>query len=156
MSKKPRRVYHPGSSPFASPKAVVQQHLKQDSDINQIVAKARRGITPTNLRPGGVFADVSKMPSDLTEAFATVETAWESFMELPAKAREELNNDPRRLTKANADFFKRHGLLNPPKEAPGSSQEPLPGSGGVAPVKKAAKQPKAASAASNSDQDDQE
>lgn len=148
MSNTPkrRRVYHPGKSPFASPKAVVQQHLAKEADINTIVERARRGIAPSNVRNPGVYRDVSNMPSDLTEAFAVVDSAWDSFMSLPAKAREELGNDPRRLTKAPSDFFVRHGLINPPKESPGASPGSPGGSGEGSPVstsKKGSKAPKA-------------
>lgn len=142
MKKQRQRIHHPVSSPFASPKAVVQQHMKQESDINQIVERARRGIPPTNVRSPGVFADVSNTPQDLTAAFSQVESAWEAFNTLPARARDELSNDPRRLASANADFFIRHGLTVPkeePQAKPGAHQE----SEGGRPSGKEAKPPKA-------------
>lgn len=154
-SPKPRRIYHPKNSPFASQKAVVQQHLAKEADINTIVERARRGIAPTNLRSPGVYADVSQMPSDLTEAFAVVDSAWDSFMSLPAKAREELSNDPRRLTKAPADFFVRHGLINPPVQSPGDSPGSPGGSGEGSPATPSKKASKALKAQSP-DQEDQE
>jgi len=143
QTPKRRRITNPINSPFANPKAVVQQHLKDGTDINQIVARARRGIAPSNVREPGRFIDVSNIPQDLTEAFNSVESAWESFMTLPAKAREELGNDPRQLSRAGPEFFKRHGMLKTPIETP----EVLPpevhgGKGGVPP--KAAKPPKKA------------
>jgi len=137
---KRRRVIHPKNSPFKNPKAVVQQHLKDSTDINEIVARARRGIPPTNMRQGGNFVDVSNLPTDLTSAFNAVDNAWESFMKLHAKAREELGNDPRRLTTANADFFKRHGLMKP-QVAPEVSS----GAKGGEPPKQSKKAAKAAS-----------
>lgn len=157
MDKRPprRRVYHPASSSFASPKAVVQQHMKNDADINTIVARAKKGIVPSNIRQQGVFADVSNLPQDLTEAFSRVENALDLFGQLPAKAREELGNDPRRLSKAPMDFFVRHGLATIPKEAPGDRQEAHQGSGGGRPPKKEPKAPKAPQAPTP-DQDDQE
>lgn len=117
MSNKPisrvvrRRVSHPATSEFASPKAVTQQHLREASDINGIVARARRGIAPTNVRPPGRFADVSDSPESLTEAFLSVDRAITSFNELPALARDELGNDPRRLLEASPEFMLRHGLV---------------------------------------------
>lgn len=150
---KRRRVTHPVKSPFANPKAVAQQHLAGEADINQIVARARRGISPTNVRSGGVFADVSSMPSDLTDAFDRVEHAMDLFSRLPAKAREELGNDPRRLVHANLDFFKRHGLAAPEAQ-PESSQAAPKGAGEGSPAKASKKPGKAAAAASNTDSDE--
>lgn len=140
-----RRVTAPVGSKFASPKAVVQQHLAKDADINTIVAKAKRGIAPSNARGPGVFADVSQMPKDLTEAFALVDQAWDSFSALPAKAREELDNDPRRLVKQGPEFFLRHGLMIP-KEAPGVRQDAPEGAGEGSPASASKKGSKGAKA----------
>lgn len=116
------RVTHPTDSPFASEKAVTQQHLVEAADINAIVAKARRGIAPTNVRDpsSGRFADLGDSPQDLTEAYARVQRAEEAFASLPARARDELGNDPRKLLQADGEFFVRHGLaeLVQPPEAP--------------------------------------
>jgi len=139
--KQHRRITNPKNSPYASPKAVVQQHLKDGTDINQIVARARRGIPPTNVREPGQFIDLSKIPEDLTQAFNQVESAWESFMTLPARAREELGNDPRRLSTADLGFFERHGLTRPKAVPEIPNQGPTGVGGGTPPVaKKAAKQ----------------
>lgn len=152
---KRRRVYHPGKSPFASPKAVVQQHFKGETDINNIVEKARRGIAPGNIREHGHFADFSNAPQNLDEAFKRVEDALDSFEQLPAKAREELGNDPRRLMQVNAEFLVRHGLAKPRTKSPEATQGSPGGSGEGSPAKPSKKASKAAPAA-NSDQDDQD
>jgi len=155
QTPKRRRITHPGTSPFASPKAVVQQHLKNEADINTIVARARKGIVPVNMRNPGVFADVSNMPQDLTEAFSRVESAYDLFEQLPAKARDELRNDPRNLMRADMDFMIRHGLAKPRPQSPGDSPGSPggPGEGSPAkPSKKASKAPQAPTP----DPDDQE
>jgi len=144
QTPKHRRITHPKNSVFKNPKAVLQQHMKDSTDINEIVARARRGIAPTNTRERGNFVDISNVPQDLTEAFNTVDRAWDSFMTLPARAREELGNDPRRLLQANADFFKRHGILHDKVDAPLGAKPAAEsrvdqGSGGGRPPKKAAK-----------------
>jgi len=121
-----RRVVHPKGSPFASPKAKVQEHLAASCDINEIVAKARRGIAPTNVREGvPSYLDVSDSPESLQDAYSRVEKAEAAFSALPAKARAELDNDPRRLLAVQGDFFERHGLTNP--KPPEPSPEPAKG-----------------------------
>lgn len=126
MKRTRRRIVHPLNSPFASPKAVTQQHMKVESDINTIVAKARRGIPPTNIRQDGRFADLSNAPEDLTDAFGRVQNAIDLFEQLPAKARQELGNDPRRLLEATPEFMVRHGLAKALQEP---SVDPAPGQG---------------------------
>lgn len=154
-----RRVTNPVGSPFASPKAVVQQHFAKEVDVNEIVARAKRGIAPSRVNQSqGQFADLSSVPQDLTEAFSRVEAAWDLFEQLPARAREELGNDPRRLSKAPMDFFVKHGLASL-REAPESSQVPRQGAGGAAPAKTSKKSSRTfqdAPASRGSDQDDQE
>lgn len=86
-----------------------QQQFKSEVDINRIVEKARRGIVPTFLAKGTpVFGDFSHVP-DLTEAYDAIERAQEAFMSLPAKLRQELDNDPRKiveLTEEQVDRYK--------------------------------------------------
>lgn len=150
-----RRVVHPTGSPFASSKAVVQQHMKDEADINRIVERARRGIAPSISRSEGAYVDMSNAPQDLTEAFARVEAAYDLFGHLPAKARDELGNDPRNLLKADAAFMLRHGLSVPRKDPSQSSAEGQEGSGGSAPVKPSKKASKG-SRAPAPDQEDQD
>lgn len=142
--RKRRRVTHPTGSPFASPKAKVQTQFRRDTDINQIVERARRGIAPTNTRVPS-YADFSDAPESLTEAFQRVERAWDAFEALPAKARLELNNDPRQLFRCDDEFFRRHGLVmeqdpdSDPAPSPAEPSSPPPASK----AKQKAKQPEA-------------
>jgi len=151
---KRRRVQHPIDSVHASSKAVTQQHLKEESDINYIVSRARRGIPPTNVRAVGEFRDNYDSPESLTDAYARVERAEEAFSSLPARARDELGNDPRNLLKATPEFFSRHGLITP-KEEPEAPPQARQESEGGRPSGK----PKASSKAPKApipDDDDQE
>lgn len=150
------RVFNPVGSPHKSPKAVVQQHFKKETDINAIVERARRGIPPTNVRDRGAFVDLSNMPHDLTEAFARVESAWDSFQQLPAKAREELSNDPRNLFKVTPDFLVRHGLAKARTQSPETAQGSPGGAGEGSPAKASKKPSKEAPKAPTPDHDDQD
>lgn len=139
-----RRITNPSKSPFSSPKAVVQQHMAAESDINQIVARARRGIAPTNVREGQPrYLDLSDSPQSLTEAYERVQAAEDAFYSLPARARDELGNDPVALLSANREFFERHGLLSPVEAvaAPSSTavSEPAEAPAGAAATRTASK-----------------
>lgn len=74
----------------------VQQHLKDEVDINTIVK--RFGIThqvPAGV-PGGIFGDFTDV-SDYESAVAKIERAQEGFLTLPADVRERFGNDPGKL-----------------------------------------------------------
>lgn len=146
-----RRIVHPKGSPFASKKAKTQQHLMGDCDINTIVARAKKGIMPSNVRQSQPsYLDVSETPDSLMDAYERVHRAEDAFMALPAKAREELDNDPRRLPRAGREFFERHGLVKPQPKGipPEAAPEPAKGAGktpkGSAPSQPGKASPKAA------------
>lgn len=74
----------------------VQQHLKDEVDINTIVR--RFGITremPAGI-PGGVFGDFTGI-DDFESAVAAIDRAREGFMSLPAEVRERFGNEPGKL-----------------------------------------------------------
>lgn len=75
---------------------IVQQHLRDEVDVNTIVR--RFGIThemPSG-REGGVYGDFSGI-TDYEGVVAAVEKARSGFMSLPADVRERFGNDPGRL-----------------------------------------------------------
>lgn len=81
---------------FTGTSTPVQQHLKDEVDVNTIVR--RFGIThemPSG-REGGVYGDFSGI-TDYEGAVAAVEKARSGFMALPADVRERFGNDPGRL-----------------------------------------------------------
>lgn len=104
-----------------------QQQFKDETDINVIVE--RFGITgelPKDVRAPAEtdFWEVS----NYQEALNQVTRAREAFMEMPAKIREEFNNDPGEFlafvhNDKNKERAKEMGILVPEKEAP---KEPAP------------------------------
>lgn len=85
--------------PKASRLYKVQQHLREEVDVNTIVR--RFGITgqmPVGVKQG-LYGDFSGI-TDYSSAVEAIERAQNGFMKLPAEVRERFNNDPSRL----ADF----------------------------------------------------
>lgn len=72
----------------------VQQHLKDQCDINTIMAKYRRtGTLPNLIKQNPVYGDFSNVP-DYQEALHIVHKAEEQFAGLPAHLRERFGNNP--------------------------------------------------------------
>lgn len=112
---------HKGHDPKG--KTMVQTHFMDECDINQIIAKARRGIVPqvffTQKSPW--FGDFSNGLSyhDMQNVLIDTEKA---FMELPAKVRERFKNDPAALVafldnEDNRDEAIKLGLIPEPPKA---------------------------------------
>lgn len=79
--------------------SLVQQHLKDEVDINTIMR--RFGVTdqlPLGPRTG-IYGDFTGI-SDYESAVERVRGAQERFMELPAEIREKFRNDPGELIAA--------------------------------------------------------
>lgn len=75
---------------------LVQQHHKEECDINTIVERfGLAGTVPENFRMplSGDFTGIS----DFHQAANLVVAAEEAFMQLPAELRKEFNHDPARL-----------------------------------------------------------
>lgn len=71
-----------------------KQSFREESDINSIVAKARRGQAVTHVaRSLPVFMDVSEV-GDYRTALDMLRQTDEFFSRLPAKVRAVFNNDP--------------------------------------------------------------
>lgn len=96
---------------------LVQQHFREETDINVIMARfGATGAMPSGV-DGGVYGDFSGI-EDFDSALAAVERARAGFMALPAEVRERFDNDPGKLIEAARsrsyeDFMKEYG----PKEA---------------------------------------
>lgn len=73
--------------------SMVQQHLKDEVDVNTIVR--RFGITAEMPfgATGGVYGDFTDV-TDFESAKARILRAEEGFMKLPAEVRERFANDP--------------------------------------------------------------
>lgn len=130
-----RRVVHPTSG---KPSRVQQQH-RDECDMNFIVKRAQRGISPIFINTRAPwFGDVSTVPSDLTQAWDLIQAAEAAFSELPAALRRELGNDPRNMGELTEDQIRRFNLG---KEPLASSPEADQGSGGGRPPEKSPKAP---------------
>lgn len=76
--------------------SLVQQHFRDEVDINTIVR--RFGLTaelPAGVA-GGVFGDFTDI-QDYDDAMARIRRADEGFMKLPPDVRERFDNDPAKL-----------------------------------------------------------
>lgn len=88
-----------------------KRYMSADCDINTIMAKAKRGFTVPGSRKQPKFGDFTEIPADSAEAFTkaleTVQSAEQSFSELPAKLRDRFNNNPAELLTFLADVNNR-------------------------------------------------
>lgn len=109
-----------------------QMHAKS-CDINYIVAQFQKtGVLPQPTKIP-VYSDNTDQP-DLIQAFYTVQEAELAFLELPARVRKLMDNDPRNLESfmvnpENSDILKKHGLIverQKPTEKPVEKQEKPP------------------------------
>ena len=108
---KPMRVVISGNGETA-----VKQEFRIECDINEIVARAKRGIAPAWVAKGVPrYGDFSNVPS-LAEAFEKVALARDAFMQLPSQLRWELGNDPRRIDELTAEQCVRFKLVKQPAE----------------------------------------
>lgn len=98
---------------------LVQQHFKDEQDINVILK--RFGMTaqmPSGIS-GGMYGDFTDV-EDYQDALARIKRAQDGFMTLPPEVREKFDNDPGKLI-ARAQSVDLETLQNevfPPKEPP--------------------------------------
>lgn len=111
---------------FTQP-SLAQQHFKQSTDINNIMAKVRKGKA-TLPDPGQlIVGDFTNTP-DLHEIMAKTNQVKEAFMRLPAEVRNRFRNDPQRFIDYMSDKDKHEeqvelGLRIKPEEKP--KEEPI-------------------------------
>lgn len=100
----------------------VQQSMKDETDINVIMAKYRKtGLLEHVNRYQGDYGDFTQAPESYHDAYNRVLAADEMFLDLPAQIRSEFNNDPGAFlafaeNPANEDRMRELGLL-PSKRA---------------------------------------
>lgn len=73
--------------------AKTQQHFRARTDIREIVKRAQRGGTLPVGRAKLYYGDFSNIP-DVHQAFQIVQQAHDSFKKLPAKIRDQFQNNP--------------------------------------------------------------
>lgn len=107
-------------------KTMVQQSLKDETDINKIMAKyEKHGVLTHVMKYAGDYGDFSTVP-DYREGLDRVIAAQNMFMELPAKIRDRFGNNPANFiefatTEGNIDELRAMGLA-PPAEPPPKPQ----------------------------------
>ena len=94
---------------FSNQVSMTEQHHARDCDINRIVSRyISTGELPVG-RTDGQYVDVSMMTS-YADALQVVEQAESLFSELPARVRDEYQNDPMLLMNAFSDPAQRDKL----------------------------------------------
>lgn len=119
----------PVSVPLSGEPSRTKQEFKEEVNINEIIARMRRGISPpawmTSATPR--FGDFTDLPVSFQEAHAIMQKGNEVFMSLPLEMRRAADHDPRNLGKIPKNLWAEFGLLkpvdpaSPAPEAPGSS-----------------------------------
>lgn len=110
--------------------AKTRQEPKESTDINRIVANARRGIAPTWVnRRAPIYADMTEVPKDLMGAYQKIQAAEAAFDALPSEVRRDLDHNPSNLygwlkNPANREMAEKHGLIT--AKAPPSPASPVP------------------------------
>lgn len=67
------------------------------TDINNIMRRFQKdGYLPLSNRQG-VYADMSEVPTSLTDAYAVIKTAEDNFAKLPSNIREKFRNNPQEM-----------------------------------------------------------
>lgn len=105
-----------------------KQSFKKECDINNIVARIRKGDAELPAQAKQVFADVSGVP-DYLEMRNRIAAADELFAALPSRVRRALNNDPARLvelssTAEGVEQLAAMGLKRPQEAAPPKAEPP--------------------------------
>lgn len=89
--------------------SLVQQHYKEEVDVNTIVRRFGLTAAMPSGAAGGMYGDFTGI-TDYDDAVARIERANAGFMSLPAEVRERFGNDPSRLislaqTGSEAEFL---------------------------------------------------
>lgn len=132
----------PVNNPVSGEPSRTKQEFKKEVNINEIIARMRRGISPppwmTSATPR--YGDFSNMPASFQEAYAIVERGEAAFASLPLEFRRALDHDPRNLQNAPRELYEQFGLLKEKIPAGASSEsDKTPGSKPQASLKKESK-----------------
>nr|QJB18917.1 MAG: internal scaffolding protein [Microvirus sp.] len=127
MNDKIRSAYshrEPVNNPFSGEPSRTKQEFVQEVNINEIVSRMKRGISPplwmTSNTPR--YGDFSNMPTSFQDAYNIIETADAAFKSLPLEFRRALDHNPRNLDKAPRELYEQFGLLKG-KNSAGASPE---------------------------------
>lgn len=100
--------------------SLTQQSFKDECDINIIMERFGRGVTPPENFKTPQYGDFTGI-TDYQSALNAVMEADDEFMSLPANIREQFRNDPQQLLEFVADENNREkaielGLIKKPPE----------------------------------------
>lgn len=109
---------------------LTEQHHREMVNINNIVAKARKGLLPVNTRVAPNYGDFSS-GMDFTEMMQRVKDAEADMAALPSDIRKRFKNNPAALIDFLADEKNREeaydlGLLVKPGAEPLVDGPPVP------------------------------
>lgn len=116
---------------------MTQQHMRDECDINKIMAKYEKTGLITHLaKYKGNYSDFTVLP-DFQTAMNSIKNAEQMFLELPASVRERFHNDPGEFVEfatdeCNLDEMREMGLA--PKKS-GVIPDTPPGHNGPPPEK---------------------
>lgn len=107
------------NNPVSGEPSRTKQEFKSEVDINEIVARMRRGVQPppwmTSATPR--YGDFTNMPASFQEAYAIVQEGEQAFKSLPLEFRRALDHNPANLDSAPRELYEQYGLLNKDQEA---------------------------------------
>ncbi|QXP08075.1 MAG: internal scaffolding protein [Arizlama microvirus] len=113
----------PVDVPLSGEPSRTKQEFKKEVNINEIIARMRRGISPppwmTSATPR--YGDFSNLPASFQESYAIVEAGERAFASLPLEFRRALDHDPRNLDRAPRSLYEQFGLL---KQKSGEASPP--------------------------------
>lgn len=99
------------------PKSPTRQEFKKEVNINEIVARMRKGIQPPAWMTSNTprYGDFSNMPTSFQEAYAIIESGEAAFKSLPLEFRRALDHNPANLPNAPRELYEEFGLLKTPE-----------------------------------------
>lgn len=109
----------PVNNPVSGEPSRTKQEFKKEVDINEIVARMRRGIMPPPWMTSNTprYGDFSNMPTSFQEAYSIVEAGEAAFASLPLEFRRALDHNPANLPNAPRELFEQFGLIKKPESA---------------------------------------
>jgi len=125
-SPKIRSAYserEPVNVPVSNEPTRTKQEFVKEVDINNIVARMRKGIQPPSWMTSSTprFGDFTNLPVSFQEAHAIMAQGEAAFAGLPLEFRRALDHDPRNLDNAPRELYEQFGLLKKSDETQGGS-----------------------------------
>lgn len=84
----------------------------EDTKIENILERCMRGDTSALERMAGYYADVTNVPTSISEIYSNLKRCEADFAKLPAKMKEAFNNDPGQFIAGFGDGSVAEFLMN--------------------------------------------